>query len=64
MQETVVRSLVQEDPTCFGVTKPVCHNCRICALEPVLGNKRNHHSEKPTHHNEEQTLLAAARENL
>ena len=26
--------------------KPVC-------LEPVLRNKRSHHNEKPTHHNEE-----------
>ena len=26
MQGTRVRSLVQEDPTCCGATKPVCHN--------------------------------------
>ena len=26
MQETQVRSLVQEDPTCRGATKPVCRN--------------------------------------
>ena len=26
MQETWVQSLVQEDPTCFRVTKPVCLN--------------------------------------
>ena len=26
MQETRIRSLVQEDPTCCGATKPVCHN--------------------------------------
>ena len=26
MQGTQVRSLVQEDPTCRGATKPVCHN--------------------------------------
>ena len=24
--ETQVRSLVQEDPTCLGATKPVCHS--------------------------------------
>ena len=26
MQETQVQSLFQEDPTCHGATKPVCHN--------------------------------------
>ena len=26
MQETQVRFLVREDPTCCGATKPVCHN--------------------------------------
>ena len=26
MQETRVRALVWEDPTCHGATKPVCHN--------------------------------------
>ena len=26
MQGTQVRSLVQEDPTCHGATKPTCHN--------------------------------------
>ena len=26
MQGTWVRALVQEDPTCRGATKPVCHN--------------------------------------
>ena len=25
-QGTRVRALVQEDPTCHGATKPVCHN--------------------------------------
>ena len=28
------RSLVQEEPTCHGATKPVCHNYRACTLEP------------------------------
>ena len=27
MQVTWVRALVQEDPTCRGAAKPVCHNC-------------------------------------
>ena len=35
MQGTRVRTLVQEDPTCHGATKPVHHNCWACALEPV-----------------------------
>ena len=26
MQGAWVRALVQEDPTCRGATKPVCHN--------------------------------------
>ena len=33
MQGTQVRSLVLEDPTCLGATKPVCH-CWVLALEP------------------------------
>ena len=36
-----VRSLVPEDPTCYGATKP------------VLYNKRSHSSEKLVHLNEE-----------
>ena len=31
--ESWVRSLVWEDPTCHGATKPTCHNCGACALE-------------------------------
>ena len=45
MHKTQVQSLVQEDPTCHGVTKPAC-------LEPVLRDKRSHRDEKPAHHNE------------
>ena len=37
-QGTLVRALVQEDPTCHGATKPVCHNYWACALEPVSHN--------------------------
>ena len=33
MQETQVRSLIQEDPTMHGVAKPVHHNYWACALE-------------------------------
>ena len=38
VQGTRVRALVQEDHTCSGATKPVCHNYWACALEPVSHN--------------------------
>ena len=38
MQETQVRSLAREDPTCRGATKPVCHNYWACALQPMNHN--------------------------
>ena len=38
MQGTRVQALVQEDPTCRGATKPVCHNYWACALELVSHN--------------------------
>ena len=38
MQGTQVRALVQEDSTCRGATKPVCHNYWACALEPASHN--------------------------
>ena len=38
MQGTQVRALVQEDPTCRGATKPVCHNYWACALAPASHN--------------------------
>ena len=34
MQETQVRSLIWEDPTCHGPTKPVHHDNGACALGP------------------------------
>ena len=60
MQETRVRALVREDPTCRRATKPVQHNYWVCVpqllkpvhLEPMLRNKRSH-SNKPSHRNEE-----------
>ena len=44
MQGTGVLSLVEEDSTCLGTTKPVCHNpwCP-CPQEPVFCNKRSYH---------------------
>ena len=73
MQGTQVRTLVQEDPTSHGATKLAHHSYsasaleltshnRPCALKSVLHNKRSHHSEKPEHHNGEQTSLAKTRE--
>ena len=38
MQGTWVWSLVWEDPTCRGATKPVCHNYWACSLEPTSHN--------------------------
>ena len=37
-QGTQVQSLVLEDPTCRGATKPVCHKYWACALEPMSHN--------------------------
>ena len=62
MQGIWVQSLIQEDPTCWGATKPVYLNYRTCALESMLHKKRSHRKEKPTLHNEEQPPLATARE--
>ena len=41
-----VQSLVLEDPTCYGATKPG-------HLEPVLYNKKSHSNEKLVYLNEE-----------
>ena len=38
MQGTWIWSLVQDDPTCRGATKPVHHNYWACALEPMSLN--------------------------
>ena len=38
MQGTQLQSLVSEDPTCRGATKPVRHNYWAWALEPVSHN--------------------------
>ena len=46
MQGTWVRSLVWEDSTCHGATKPMCHSYWAHALELVLPNKRGRSKEK------------------
>ena len=38
MQEPWVWSLIQEDSTCCGATKPMGHNCWACARGPVCCN--------------------------
>ena len=50
MQGTRVWALVQEDPTCRGATKLVCHNYCSCALEPPSHNYWTHVPQllKPT----------------
>ena len=61
MQGTWVRSLVWEDPTCHGATKPMHHNYWACepqllkpaCLQPVLRDKRSHCNEKPMRFNKE-----------
>jgi len=60
MQRTQVRSLVQENPTCSGATKPVRHSYwSLGSQAPMLCNKGSHHSEKPTHWTREDLPLAA-----
>ena len=51
MQETWVRSLIQEDPTCHGATELVCHNCWTCAPKPGNHNHWAHAQQllKPPH---------------
>ena len=52
MHGTRVQSLVWEDSTCFGATKPMsCNYWSLPALEPMLHNQRSQSSEKPTHRN-------------
>ena len=70
MQETWVWSLVWEDPTSRGATKPMFHNFWTCALEPgglhywslstpefVLCSKRSPCNENPVHHNQSSPYL-------
>ena len=68
MQGTQVWSLVQEDPTCRGATKPMHHNYWACTLEPRSHNYWAHVPQllkparlepvlcnKRSHHNEKPT---------
>ena len=42
MQETRVWTLVQQDPTCSGATKPMHHRYWARTLEPTSHNYRAH----------------------
>ena len=61
MQGTQVQYLACEYYTWGGATKSVSdtygahvlQSLKPVCLEPVLRNKRSHHSEKPVHYNEE-----------
>ena len=77
MQGTQVWSLVWDDPTCHGASKPVHYNCWACALEPGshnywsphtlepgLRNRRNHRSKKPSHCNESSPCLPQQEQSL
>ena len=52
MQKARIQSLVQEDPTRGGATKPIHHNYWACALE-ATNCKRSHRSENPEPYNKE-----------
>ena len=54
MSGTQFWSLVWEGSTCCRATKtPWPKYCSPGALEPVLGNKRSRHNEKPAHRSED-----------
>ena len=70
VQGTQVQSLVWEDSTCLGATKPMCHDYWALALEPTWHNywslralermlcyKRSHRKEKSAHHNQKKAHL-------
>ena len=48
-QGTQVWSLVWEDYTCQGATKPVSTTSGPCPREPMLCSKRSQYNEKPTY---------------
>ena len=44
MRETRVQSLIWEDPTCRGATKP--NSAQLLQSKPMLPNQSSHHMEK------------------
>ena len=64
MQGTQVWSLVREDSTYRGATKPEGHNYWVHALEPVV-HRRSEPTEEPLRHKEEEEQpLATTTESL
>ena len=66
MQKTLVRSLLQEDPTCLGVTAYVPQLLSPCTLEPMLRNKRSPHTtmkSRPHSQQLEKALMQQGRSN-
>ena len=77
MQETWVRSLIKEDPPCFGATEPTRHNysraqeshcwthtgqlLKRWFLELVLRGRRSHRNEKLPQRRKEESSLATTR---
>ena len=51
MQETWVQSLILENATSHGATKPMNLNFQASGLKPGGHKKRSHHKEKLTYHN-------------
>ena len=78
MQGTWVRFLVQEDSTCYGATKAVCHDCwarvpqllkpahssvpSLHSLQSLCSATRGHHNQKTVYRNKGQPPLTATRE--
>ena len=50
MQGIWVQSQIREDPTCHEAISLCTTTEALEPLEPVPGNKRSHHNEKPAHH--------------
>ena len=57
MKETWIRSLVQEDPTYHGSTKPLHHSYWACALEPGRRNYWSPHALDSPCSTEEATTM-------
>ena len=52
-----VWSLVQEDPTSWGATKPVCHHCRACMPQRLEAMCLGAESCKKISHSDEKPML-------
>ena len=64
MQKTQVQSLIQDDPTCLGATKPVHHTIKpvlwsqgAATTKPTCCNRRSLSALEPMLHNEKATSM-------